>query len=262
MLVYPAAATGVFLSLLQVAAPDIALLTVTRRRDARTEWHAVVRRFVFWSQEVGARRGIVVWLQMIVLFLAASLATGAINSLVFSSSEWRWSFQPSIAAFVLALLIALFLDAGALFEENGWRGYALPLLLRRYPPLVASLMLGLAWAAWHYPVKYNAFLDYGLVDGALYLTAFTLKIVLTTIIITYFWQRAGRATIIAVAMHGLSNDSLRVQGRLVGDSSRISILSELTISAPLLVITVFLLWRTRGRLGVPATPANPPLPSR
>jgi uncharacterized protein len=43
-------------------------------------------------------------------------------------------------------LLPLFLITN-LGEEIGWRGYALPLLLRRFNPLVASLILGLSWAA-------------------------------------------------------------------------------------------------------------------
>jgi uncharacterized protein len=145
------------------------------------------------------------------------------------------------------LVVAMFLDAGAVFEESGWRGYVLPLLLRRYGPVTASVVLGLAWAAWHYPVKYNAFTDYG-VGGLAYLAAFTLKIVLLSVVMTYFWHRAGRSTIIAIAMHGLSNDSLRLQGNLLGDTLRISVLSELTIALPLAVLAGGLVWRTRGRL--------------
>jgi membrane protease YdiL (CAAX protease family) len=34
-------------------------------------------------------------------------------------------------------------------EEIGWRGYALPCLMRRFNPLVASLILGLIWALFH-----------------------------------------------------------------------------------------------------------------
>ncbi|MEO7746581.1 MAG: hypothetical protein ABIV05_10185 [Actinomycetota bacterium] len=74
---------------------------------------------------------------------------------------------------------------------------------------------------------------------------------LTTVVMTYFWQRAGQATIIAIAMHGLSNDSLRLQGQLVGDSLQLSVVSELTICAPLALVVALLVWRTHGRLGAP-----------
>lgn len=211
LLVYPAAALGVLLALAQVAAPDLAVLLVARRTRAGVgSLAAVARRFRFWSTEVGAVRGARVWAQMLGAFLALSLATAGLNALLLPAGEWRWSPHLLSVGVGGALLVTLFLDAGALLEENGWRGYALPVLLRRYSPLTASLVLGLAWASWHYPVKYNSLIDYG-VGGLCYLGAFTLKIVLTTVVMTYFWQRAGQATIIAIAMHGLSNDSMRLQ---------------------------------------------------
>lgn len=40
---------------------------------------------------------------------------------------------------------------GPVGEEAGWRGYLLPQLLRRYSPLVSSLILGLISALWHFP---------------------------------------------------------------------------------------------------------------
>jgi uncharacterized protein len=193
-----------------------------------------------------------VWGQMLALFLTLSLATAALDAWWLRPSEYTWT-PPRLSIGLLgALVVAMFLDAGALLEENGWHGYALPLLRQRYSPLAASLVLGLAWAAWHYPVKYNALTDYGL-GGLGYLAAFTLKIVLLTVVMTYFWQRAGQSTLLAVAMHGLSNDSLRLQGQLVGDSLRLSVVSELTIALPLAVTAVALILRTHGQLGAGRT---------
>jgi membrane protease YdiL (CAAX protease family) len=37
-------------------------------------------------------------------------------------------------------------------EEPGWRGFALPRLQQRHSPLVATLILGLAWGVWHIPL--------------------------------------------------------------------------------------------------------------
>jgi membrane protease YdiL (CAAX protease family) len=57
----------------------------------------------------------------------------------------RWDrLLPLLALTVVA-------DPGLVGEEFGWRGFALPRLLRRWPPLAASLILGAIWSAWHLP---------------------------------------------------------------------------------------------------------------
>ena len=42
--------------------------------------------------------------------------------------------------------------SGPLGEEPGWRGFALPRMLRGQGALAASLVLGAIWAAWHLPL--------------------------------------------------------------------------------------------------------------
>ena len=55
----------------------------------------------------------------------------------------------SVLDFVLVILVV--------GEELGWRGYALPKLLEKRSPLIASLIIGVLWGAWHLP---------GIVTGA------------------------------------------------------------------------------------------------
>lgn len=259
---YPAAALGVLLAVAQVAAPDLAVAVVARRvprgLGSLRDVAALIR---FRGPGVPRREAARVWLTALLVLVAASLATAGLDVLLLGPADHRWpalradlvpgatSLGGPVLGVVLALLVTVALDAGALFEESGWRGYALPLLLRRLGPVTASVVLGLAWAAWHYPVKYNAVLDYGLVGGSAYLGAFTLKIVLLTVVITHFWQRVGGSTLLAIALHGLSNDAVRLQGELIDDTARVSVVSELTISAPLAVFAAILVWRTKGRLG-------------
>ena len=58
---------------------------------------------------------------------------------------------PNPGWFMLLGTFAFTLVIVGIFEELGWRGYALPLLQRNRPALSAALLLGLAWGAWHLP---------------------------------------------------------------------------------------------------------------
>jgi membrane protease YdiL (CAAX protease family) len=44
---------------------------------------------------------------------------------------------------------------GPLAEEFGWRGYLLPWFCRRWHPVLAGLVIGPIWAAWHIPIFYD-----------------------------------------------------------------------------------------------------------
>lgn len=236
VVVYPAALLGVTLALAQVAAPDLAVLIVARIRGGLALLNAVGRRFRPWSKEVGARRGLWIWLVVVVVFSACNLVSGLLHQ-AFVPQDFVWHFSWSM----LALLpVAMFLDAGALLEENGWRGFALPVLLRTRGPLAASVIVGLAWASWHFPVKFDAFLDYGLWGALAYLGAFTVKLVAISVVMTFFWARAGQATLLAVVMHGLSNDVARIGGLVDGASWQASTVSELNLALPFIVLAFVL----------------------
>jgi len=63
-----------------------------------------------------------------------------------------FSGLPSIGLMAIVLLIIV----GALGEEAGWRGYALPQLQRRFSPLASSVILAVLWFAWHIPLDVRA----------------------------------------------------------------------------------------------------------
>lgn len=236
VVVYPAAILGVALALAQVAAPDLAVLVVARIRGGRALLRAVSRRLRPWSRDVGPRTGLRIWVAAVVVFSACNLASGLLHR-AFVPEDFVWHFSWSI----LALLpVAMFLDAGALLEENGWRGFALPVLLRDHGPLAASVIVGLAWASWHFPVKFDAFLEYGLWGAVAYLAAFTTKIVAISVVMTFFWARAGQATLLAIVMHGLSNDVARVGGLVDGATWQTSAISELNLALPFIVVACVL----------------------
>jgi membrane protease YdiL (CAAX protease family) len=56
----------------------------------------------------------------------------------------------TFSAIVLTFLFGL-LFAGGVNEESGWRGFAVPKMQRRHPPLVAAAVVWFFWALWHLP---------------------------------------------------------------------------------------------------------------
>ncbi|HEW91552.1 MAG TPA: CPBP family intramembrane metalloprotease [Thermotogaceae bacterium] len=104
-------------------------------------------------------------------------------------------------------LLAVFTEEGALLEELGWRGYALPILMKRLKtPLNAAIVLGIAWSFWHFGRNVLS-LIFGMPFGDWILTEinFLTSIIASTIVIVYFVNRLGGSIIPAIFLHGLGN---------------------------------------------------------
>jgi membrane protease YdiL (CAAX protease family) len=246
----PYAAVGVGLALAQVAAPDLALLVVAGSAGLL----AVRRRWRPWSREVGRRRGLRVWAVTIVVFAGMNVASAGLHWLTLRDASFEYSPPSPSLSFATAFLVAVFLDAGAVFEESAWRGFALPLLQARHTPLVASVVLGVLWSAWHVPVKFDLVLLYGPGGSTALFGVLTVKFVLLSVVMTHFCNRVGISVPLAIAMHGLSNDSVRLGGYVDTDVLADVVLSEVNLIIPMAVVAAVLLWRTGGRLGLPTGP--------
>jgi len=78
---------------------------------------------------------------MAVLTALLAVAAGAPVPMTGAYTDWQ-----AIATFFLTTMIIV-----GLFEEVGWRGFALPRLQRRLDAIWAALILGILWALWHLP---------------------------------------------------------------------------------------------------------------
>src|SRR5215217_5405554 len=90
----------------------------------------------------------------------------------------------------------------ALFEEIGWRGFALPRLQRLYGPLVGSLVLGVLWALWHLPLFLIPSWDTphgNVLDVALFVV---LALALTIVLTWVFNNTKGSAVVVVVLTRG------------------------------------------------------------
>lgn len=90
------------------------------------------------------------WLLAVVFIPIAVVAVTAI--LKFSIGHEAFSFTD--VGMPAPLFIVFVLIAGGPIEEFGWRGYALPLLLKKFPLVAASLILGILHGIWHLPLHF------------------------------------------------------------------------------------------------------------
>lgn len=97
--------------------------------------------------------------------------------------------------------VALFFLGGSFQEEFGWRGYALPRLLERWNPLVASLILGSVWAVWHLPLFFMPNLSQSYMPFGV----FFLLTIGFSIIFTWTFCRTGRNLFSALLLHTAIN---------------------------------------------------------
>ncbi len=82
--------------------------------------------------------------------LALALVAWALEPL-FGGPPLTPAIIPWAALFPLLLTMLL----SNVWEELGWRGFALPRLLQTRPALHASILMGVLWSVWHLPLILN-----------------------------------------------------------------------------------------------------------
>ena len=128
-----------------VGAPLVAAVLVIALAEGRAGYRELFSRLVRW------RVGWVWYVVAVGLPALMVVLTGLANS-------WFGAPLPDLAAVAwtdVALLLALRLvdpTDGALGEEPGWRGYAVPHLQSRWSPLASAAVLGVLTAGWHVPL--------------------------------------------------------------------------------------------------------------
>lgn len=118
---------------------------------------------------------------------------------------------------MLALIgpgLGLGLTAG-LMEEIGWRGFLLPHLLKRYSPLVATLLLGIViWGGlWHGYADYFGLGDKGLAFWPLMLLLGPALLTAWSLIITRVYQRTQGSLLLSILMHASLSSSALIFGQ-------------------------------------------------
>lgn len=147
---------------------------------------------------------------------------------------------------------------GGLDEEMGWRGYALPALLRTTSPLAAGIVLGLIWAPWHLPLWLDPTSSQADYPFAVYLV----KTVGLSVLLGWMYCGSRGNLAVVIWAHALANSTDGLRYQILGPDKG-ELVHQLTLMAVLVLAAVLVAVATRGRLGadrLAATVSPEPFP--
>ena len=148
-------------------------------------------------------------LPVLFLIMPLSVLASIFLSLPFGGSISQFQFAEGFSfstGFVPVLLI-LILAAG--FEELGWRGYAFDSLHSRYNYFMASIIFGILWSLWHFPLIFvNNSYQYEIFHESIWFGVnFFISIIPMGVIISWICIKNRKSIIAAIVFHFIVNMS-------------------------------------------------------
>lgn len=217
--------------------PTVGAFVMTGLTEGKAGTVRLLRRYVQWR--VGIQWYFFVLLGIpLIIVLGTIVIPGALSS-------FQPILGPLLIAYPMAFLLTFFLG-GPLGEEPGWRGFALPRLQERNGPLWGSVILGVLWALWHFPLFWSGVWTPPTIPNMI---MFTVMITTLTIIMTWVFNHAKGSLLLMMLMHASFNTFANKMAAplfpapIFDDFGLLPVLIGFTAAALVLIVV------TRGRLG-------------
>ena len=189
----------------------------------------------------------------LVVLLAIPLIEILVTAAVAGTQMFR-TLAPSSLLLYPAAFGAHFIF-GPLFEETGWRGFALPRMQHRFGPLRGTLLLGLLWAGWHFFLYVPAWFSDGAVTGVIGAAIFVCFTVSISVMFTWLSNNTRASLLLVMLLHGSINGTatyvqvLADRGVISHDAAVFCAGFGALFAAVL--TAALIIWRTHRRLGYP-----------
>jgi membrane protease YdiL (CAAX protease family) len=179
--------------------------------QGRAGVHRFLQRLVWWR--VGLQ-----WYAVAVLLIPL---TEILIAVALGSPDALGAISPAALLLYPAAYAAHFFF-GPLFEESGWRGFALPRMQHRHGPLLGTLLLGLLWSAWHFFLYVPVWFQSGsIVDGLMGTGIFVATTTSMTGIFTWLFNNTQASLLLSILLHG-SVDGTATYMQVLADKGIIS----------------------------------------
>ena len=133
------------------------------------------------------------------LFPAIAVITASVIHMVVFDGQLRPESTSVLALYPVLFLQVFFVGGGN--EELGWRGFALPRLQASYSALVASLLIGVGWFAWHLPL----FLIAGSTQAGDPVYYYALAVIALSVVFTWLYNETGGSVLLTMVLHASVN---------------------------------------------------------
>jgi membrane protease YdiL (CAAX protease family) len=127
--------------------------------------------------------------------------------LVFTINRESFENIRFIQVFNILPLILINITSGPMGEELGWRGYALNEFQKKYNLFISSILIGVLWGLWHFPLWLVS--GYIGIDLIIYAVSFMLGIISFSVFIAFFYNNK-KNILVAVWTHFLFNILLQI----------------------------------------------------
>jgi uncharacterized protein len=179
-----------FLSIFYVVGPALAAAIVSQVAHVKTGIRDLLKGLTRWR--VGVVWYIVAVLSPVVLLTVAQVVTKLLGLPVTIAMP-----QVNLSPYVIfGFGVSFFANT---CEEIGWRGFALPRLQKRHNALLATLIVGILWGFWHFPLVFLA--------GPMseYPFLWFISIVTDAFIYTWIYNSTKGSILLVALFHGSGN---------------------------------------------------------
>jgi membrane protease YdiL (CAAX protease family) len=190
------------------------------------------------------------------LVALSPLAFFVLASIAMSLTGQGWPDLGQLGTFASLPVVAVpvmwvLLLVTAYAEETGWRGFAVPEMLKKRSFLTTAVVIGLLWALWHVPSMFV--IENYRQMGLAIIPIFTLGIVAGSILLTWLYRASGGSVFIVALWHATYN---LVAGTAVAHGLVAAIVSTGVMAwAVLIVIVEIRSWLRDRRAKAGLTPA-------
>lgn len=210
--------------------PTIAALTITGFAVGKQGVRALLGGLLKWR--VRLRWYLVVFFSFW-LFIPAALALHVLLGGTLPSYALQTPWYQPFLLYLIGWPIGTLLAPPA--EEPGWRGFALPRLLGKYNALLASVILGVIWACWHFPLFLAPDGGKGY-EGLADFVVFIPLVVALSILFTWVFVHTRRSLWISLLFHGTINTITAPQVLPIQGHDRPAILLDIVLWVAVAII--------------------------